>query len=424
MNNTDPENKKSEDKLRVADSRPRLLFKRKLTYGCFGKDVQLLHELLNKDNQTLIDPQRRRPEGHIQNFFGSNTERAVKRFQKKYSVISPNDEEYGIVEAKTIKKFRGLFGNGSFYLQERRRLNLTPVYQETEIQLQNISLGMGDFIDRVVKIFLAIFRYFFKGKPVFSTREYAFGNYFSLSFPRARKSPLLRLFDKANITKRSGVEILVKNGLDQEITDTDIESVIMGTRSKSKDTIFILITKGHIMEEEIERLFRSWVRNNGLMILPLEEKDIVRFEGWIAEGNINACLMSLAAVAERIMWVGENPRVKADIWHRAQIAFIELSLDKMKGLLAPQLRTLISKFVFFMWYMQTGPKKKELYEFAHISKKTYHNWYNMDPVFRNIIHEASDSISHAFPEPYDTNWGNIDLDLENLNISKEAEITP
>jgi hypothetical protein len=406
----------------VTDSRPRLLFGRTITYGCSGKDVQLLHELLNKDNQTLIDPQNRRSPGHVQNFFGSNTERAVKRFQKKYGIVPDDNLEYGIVEKNTIKKFRALFGNGSFYLQERRRLGIIPVYKETETELKNISLGMGKLIDRVVRVFLAIFRYWFKCKPIFSTREYAFGSYFSLSFPRAKNSPLLKLFDKANITKRKRVEILVKNGSDQEISDTDIESVIMGTKENT-DTIFILITGGRVQDEDIDRLFRAFARNN-LIILPLGEKDITRFEDWITKGNINACLMSLIIVAEKILSVDENSMAKNDTFISHQIPFLEISLDKMGGIMAKQLRTLIQKFVYFTWYFHARCVIEETCNLAHISRKTYHNWYNTDPVFRNIIHTSNDCIGNGLSS-YDTSdWCNTDEDLENFNISKEAEITP
>ena len=45
-------------KTSAVNFRPRLLFRRTLSFGSSGKDAQLLCKLLNKDPDTRTDPQR------------------------------------------------------------------------------------------------------------------------------------------------------------------------------------------------------------------------------------------------------------------------------------------------------------------------------------------------------------------------------
>ncbi len=374
-----------ESKTRVVDPRPRRLFSRTLTYDCRGKDVQLLHELLNKDNQTLLDPQRRRPTDYVQNFFGSNTERAVKRFQKKYELYSSGDDKFGIVETETIKKLRSLFGNGSFYLQERRRLGITSVQNETEIDLQNISLGMGDFIDRAVRIFLTIFRYWFKGKPIFSTREYAFGNYLSLSFPRAKRSPLLQLFKENNIAQYKGVEILIKNTPNHEITDIDLDSILAGIKDIN-DTLYIIVSSSEakVRSEELYRVFRAF-QHDQILVLPLTAFDLDRFENWIIKGNINACLISFLMLANRILVEGEPHWWREDPAREFEVRYLEEKLDRMADAITGQLRTLIKKLVLITKFSEARGGINEACRLSKISRRTYYVWCNNDPAFRNIF---------------------------------------
>ncbi len=406
----------------AVDRRPRLLFRRTLSFGASGKDVKLLHELLNKDPKTQVDPQKLWSSGHTRDFFGSRTERAVQRFQRKYGIFSPSDEEYGTVGQKTIKKLRSLFGNGSFYLQGAHRLPVVFVSNGTEpAELQNISLGMGIFIDRVMRLFLAIFRYFFKGKPVFSSREYAFGSYFSIAFPRAKKSPLLRLFKESYIAELKAVEILVKNGSDQDIKDMDIESIVMGVR-KQEDTLFILVSSGYILDQEIERLFRAFAQHP-IIILPLGESDIARFEGWVAKGNINACLVSLTLIAEEMLLKDKYTQPREIMLARYQKSWIGERLDLMGDALTGQLRTLIKKLILIMKFASAGWKIGEVCELVHISRKTYYNWRNMDPAFRNIIRGEKTEPGYEFSSFGTSKLGNISEDSEDLDTSKVGEIT-
>ena len=415
-------NKSSPQKTPVIDRRPRLLFRRTLSFGASGKDVGLLHELLNKDPETHVDPQRLWSSGRMRDFFGNQTVRAVQRFQKKYGLFSPNDGEYGTVEQKTIKKLRGLFGNGSFYLQGARRLPAISIPNVTEqVELQNISLGMGIFIDRVARLFLAIFRFFFKGKPVFSSREYAFGSYFSIAFRGAKKSPLLRLFKESHIAELKAVEILVKNGSDQYISDTDIESIVMGVR-KQEDTLFILVSSGYILDQEIERLFRAFAQNL-VLILPFGESDIARFEGWVAKGNINACLVSLVLIAKETLLKDKNTQPREIRLARHQKSFIEERLDLMGDALTGQLRTLIKKLIIIMKFATASWEVKKACELVHISRKTFYNYRNMDPAFRNILRGKTTEPGHEFSSPGTSDWGNISEGHEDSDVWEIGEIT-
>jgi hypothetical protein len=416
------ENQSPAQKISIIDHRPRLLFRRTLSFGVSGKDVKLLHELLNKDPKTHVDPQRLWSSGHMRDFFGNQTVRAVQRFQKKYGIFSSNDEEYGIVEQKTIKKLRGLFGNGSFYLQGARCLPAIAIPNVTELaELQNISLGMETFIDRVVRLFLAIFRFFFKGKPVFSSREYAFGSYFSIAFRSAKKSPLLRLFKETRIAELKSVEILVKNGSDQNIKDTDIESIVMGVREQ-RGTLFILVSSGYILDQEIERLFRAFAQNL-VFILPLGESDITRFEGLIAKGNINACLISLALIAEEMLLKDKNTQPREIMLARRQKSFVEEKLNLMGDALTGQLRTLIKKLILIMNFATASGEVKKTCEFVHISRKTFYNWRNMDPAFRNILRGEMTKLEHELSIPGTSDWGNISEGPEDSDAWKIGETT-
>jgi len=377
----------SNQKISAVDRRPRLLFTRTLRFGSTGKDVALLQELLNKDPFTHTDPQKLWSSGHMHDFYGNHTVSAVKRFQKKYEIFSINDEEYGTMEKKTIKKLRGLFGNGSFYLQDKNRLPI-DIDKIKLSELQNISLGCGPYIDRVVKVFLSIFRYYFKGKPVFSKREYAFGSYLSLSFPKARKSPLLRLFKEACISEFESVEILIKNGNDQHMSDVDMESLIMGLKKSQKSLIIIVTTDnmdGFDGTTMIRRLFSAY-EENYIIILPLGELDIVKLENWVAKGNINACLLNLAIISRKILLLMEtNMEYVRSTKERFQDSFIEERLDRLGDGINGQLRTIIKKLDFLMTFIVAFGEIKEACEMTRISRKTFYNWINKDSAFRNII---------------------------------------
>lgn len=84
---------------------------RDLYNGCSGPDVKLLQQLLNKDPETQISPIGAGSPGSETEYFGDLTEIAVKKFQIKHKIASPNNSGYGRVGPQTRKKFGEIFGN-------------------------------------------------------------------------------------------------------------------------------------------------------------------------------------------------------------------------------------------------------------------------------------------------------------------------
>lgn len=73
------------------------IFTQSLYRGSRGPQVTILQEFFRKDSQLY-------PEGIVSGYFGPATERAVKRFQKKYSLASEGVPGYGYVGPKTKAK--------------------------------------------------------------------------------------------------------------------------------------------------------------------------------------------------------------------------------------------------------------------------------------------------------------------------------
>ncbi len=90
-----------------------VLFTRTLSVGMRGDDVKKLQELLNSDKDTMIASEGPGSKGKETNYFGRLTSDAVKRFQKKHNIITPENEDfnvYGLVGPKTRAKLQELFG--------------------------------------------------------------------------------------------------------------------------------------------------------------------------------------------------------------------------------------------------------------------------------------------------------------------------
>lgn len=155
------------------------------------------------------------------------------------------------------------------------------------------------FTNRIHAVFRAIFSYHFTRKPVIWERKTMFGSYTALTFRNAAKSPLLQLLKEELVGEFRSVEILVKRKTNQTIDDTDFESVIMSVR-KQEGTLFILVTSGDVPSDDFSRLFRVFTRHI-VVILPLGENDISQLETFVKNGNINACLVVLCMLADRIV---------------------------------------------------------------------------------------------------------------------------
>jgi len=77
-----------------------------LKKGMENSEVKMLQEMLATDSSIY-------PEGITSGYFGSLTQRAVERFQKKYKIVSsgtPNTTGYGLVGPSTRAKLSEVFG--------------------------------------------------------------------------------------------------------------------------------------------------------------------------------------------------------------------------------------------------------------------------------------------------------------------------
>ncbi|MBI1999526.1 MAG: peptidoglycan-binding protein [Parcubacteria group bacterium] len=89
------------------------VFTRTLTRGTTGEDVKRLQQLLNSDADTRIAASGVGSAGNETTFYGAATENAVKKFQKKYGIVSsgtPETTGYGLVGPGTRAKMKEVFG--------------------------------------------------------------------------------------------------------------------------------------------------------------------------------------------------------------------------------------------------------------------------------------------------------------------------
>ena len=240
------------------------------------------------------------------------------------------------------------------------------------------------FTARIQNLFTEILTYHFKRKPSKFDRQTLFGTYASLLFRKASGSPLLQLLKQDMIGEFEAVEVLVKNEANQKIDDTDLESVIMSVRDKD-DTLFILVTSGDVPSDDFDRLYRVFTRYQ-VIILPLGEDDISKLENFVKNGNINACLVILAALADR---VSSGDEKLPDAWaHRVkrQKEAIKSRLAELGRLKTPQIRTLVKKLAFLMSFEKSGSEVSKACASVRISRKLFYLWLENDPVFRKLVH--------------------------------------
>jgi len=245
------------------------------------------------------------------------------------------------------------------------------------------------FIARVQNLFASIFSYHFNRKSVFSERKTLFGNYASMKFRGAARSPLALLLEEGLIGEPTAVEVLVKNRLNQKIDDTDLESVILDVRQE-KNTLFILATDGEVPSDDFGRLFRVFGRHL-VIILPIGKDEIATLERFAKGGNINACLVILFMLANRVTtdpWDekmiqrhGGAYAVRAEWQEKAT----KTRLDKMDKLEGTQLRTLIKKLYFLISFEKVGGEISKACAAVKISRKTYYLWLENDPIFKKVF---------------------------------------
>ena len=76
---------------------------KRLQKGMKSDQVSTLQEWLSQDKDIY-------PEGTVSGFYGSLTEKAVKKFQDKYGIAGPGEAGYGVVGPKTRAKLSEIFG--------------------------------------------------------------------------------------------------------------------------------------------------------------------------------------------------------------------------------------------------------------------------------------------------------------------------
>lgn len=254
---------------------------------------------------------------------------------------------------------------------------------------KSITQPESSFTARVQSLFASIFGYHFGRKPILSERHTLFGNYVSMKFRGAARSPLALLLKEGLIGEPTAIEILIKNRLNQKIDDTDLESVILHVRQE-KNTFFILVTDEEVPSDDFDRLFRVFSRHL-VIILPVGKDDIARLEKFAKSGNINACLVILFILANRVTtdpWDekmmqrhGGAYATRAE-WQKSATA---ARLDKMAKLEGPQLRTLIKKLCFLMSFEKSGNEIAKACAAARISRKTFYLWLEKDPIFKKLF---------------------------------------
>ncbi len=248
---------------------------------------------------------------------------------------------------------------------------------------------MSDFTTRVQNLFAAIFSYHFKRTSIVAERKTPFGNYASVRFRKAGDSPLALLIKEGLVSEPAAVEILTKNDRRQKIDDTDLESVILSIRNEP-NTLFILATDGEVPPDDFDRLFRVFSRHL-VIVLPIGTDDIARLENFVKSGNINACLVILFMLANRVTtdpWDEKMIQRHGGVyatraeWQKSATA---ARLDKMAKFQGPQLRTLVKKLCFLMSFEQSGNEISKACEAVKISRKTFYLWLENDPMFKKAF---------------------------------------
>lgn len=90
-----------------------VLTQRKFSKGTTSNDTRTIQQLLNRDAETRIASSGDGAPGQETGYFGSKTEDAIKRFQRKYGIVSSGSSEttgYGALGPRTIAKLLEVYG--------------------------------------------------------------------------------------------------------------------------------------------------------------------------------------------------------------------------------------------------------------------------------------------------------------------------
>ena len=74
---------------------------------------KVLHHISSTLQQWLSQDKEIYPDAVVSGYYGSLTEKAVQKFQEKYSVVKSGEEGYGVVGPKTRGKLLEIFGGSN-----------------------------------------------------------------------------------------------------------------------------------------------------------------------------------------------------------------------------------------------------------------------------------------------------------------------
>ena len=85
-------------------------FTRSLSLGTYGEDVRELQQLMNQDPETQIATSGEGSPGNETTYYGLLTEEAVKKFQDKHNIVTPESSGYGWFGPLTAAKLIEVLG--------------------------------------------------------------------------------------------------------------------------------------------------------------------------------------------------------------------------------------------------------------------------------------------------------------------------
>ncbi|MBU2597318.1 MAG: peptidoglycan-binding protein [Planctomycetes bacterium] len=153
------------------------IFNVDLYLGIRHADVKRLQQLLNSDPDTCLVKDGVGSPGNETDYFGSLTEKAVKKFQKKYGIVSsgaPQTTGYGCVGRKTRAKLVEVFRN-----KEVKRIEVvipeTRISDIHPVKLENMKYYGPDSIEtKVIRDYINDEFHLRKGRNDLQCTEYAY----------------------------------------------------------------------------------------------------------------------------------------------------------------------------------------------------------------------------------------------------------
>ena len=126
--------------------RPQALIKqitKQLIKGMKNDEVRNLQEFLAQDKEIY-------PEGLITDYYGSLTQKAVQRFQKKYSIAKEGDVGFGAVGPKTRAKINELISKLTILELPEQTLKRIQLIQQIRSQIQILQEKLVQLMNELV----------------------------------------------------------------------------------------------------------------------------------------------------------------------------------------------------------------------------------------------------------------------------------